>query len=65
MKTCIEINLAGYGISLHQVGVENFTVKYHKQVKTSLTYPQAAAEFGACIMHALACEGKLDNRMET
>lgn len=22
------------------------------------------SEYGACIMHALACEGKLDNRMK-
>ena len=32
-----------------------------KQIKNNLTYAEAAAELGACIMHAAACEGKLDN----
>ena len=38
-----------------------FRVTYGMQVKTKLTYLEAAAELGQCIMHSLACEGKLNN----
>jgi len=44
------------------VGRGNFSVHYGKQIKDRLTYGQAATEYGACIMHTLACDGKLDNR---
>jgi len=40
---------------------KRFTVTYWKQRKTGLTYEQAAQEFGECVMHALACDGKLDS----
>jgi hypothetical protein len=50
------------GVRLEQAGIDNFTVTYGKQVKSRLCYSDAALEYGACIMHALACEGKLDNR---
>ena len=59
-KTCFHDDHAD--ISLIQTGVDRFTVKYFKQIKERLTYSQAALELGACIMHALACDGKLDNR---
>lgn len=36
-------------------------VTYGKQIKSNLTYAQAAKELGECIFHHLACEGKLDN----
>jgi hypothetical protein len=49
-------------VQLTQTGIDRFTVRYGKQVKTALTYSQAAAELGACIMHSLACNEKLDNR---
>ena len=48
-------------IRLEQQGVDRFTVVYGLQVKKDLTYADAASELGACIMHALACEGRLDN----
>lgn len=51
-----------FPITLSQLGKDSFEVTYGKQTKTRLNYSQAAHEYGACIMHALACEGKLDNR---
>jgi hypothetical protein len=51
-KTCFEIECAGFEIRLTQQGVDRFTV----------TYEEAASELGSCLMHAAACEGKLDNR---
>lgn len=51
-----------FPVSLVQTGVDRFTVTYGQQIKRGLNYGQAAAEYGACVMHALACEGKLDNR---
>jgi hypothetical protein len=51
-------------VCLLQNGKDSFTVKYGLQVKTGLTYGQAAVEYGACLMHALACDGLLDNRMK-
>jgi hypothetical protein len=48
-------------ITLHQAGVDRFRVTYGSQVKSNLTYAEAALELGACIMHAAACSGTLDN----
>ena len=64
MRTCHTVDIGGLPIQLIQTGKDSFTVVYFKQVKKRLTYQQAACEYGACIMHALACEGKLDNRMK-
>jgi hypothetical protein len=58
--TCIE--LKKFKIKLEQNGFDNFTVVYFKQITRDLNYAQAAHELGECIMHALACEGRLDNR---
>jgi len=60
--TCIELSDTAYPIRLEQTGKDNFIVTYGLQVKDHLTYGQAAKELGCCIMHALACDGKLDNR---
>lgn len=49
-------------IELQQTGFDRFTVVYGLQVKTGLSYAQAATELGGCIMHMQACEGQLDNR---
>lgn len=59
---CFEVVISGMPITLFQCGKDKFTVQYWKQIKTNLTYARAASELGANIMHALACEGKLDNR---
>jgi hypothetical protein len=60
---CHELSLAGFAIQLWQEGRDNFKVIYGKQVKANLTYERAATEYGACIMHALACEDIIDNRL--
>lgn len=64
MKTtlCHEITDIAFGVKLEQTGVDRFTVTYGKQIKSRLNYGQAAREYGAAIMHALACDGELDNR---
>lgn len=54
----------GHGISLVQVGKDNFVVRYGLQVDERLTYGQACAKLGQALMHNWACEGKLDNRMK-
>ncbi len=59
-RTCIL--LVKQDVELIQTGFDRFTVRYFKQVKPGLTYAAAAKEFGRCVMHALACEGNLDNR---
>ena len=38
-----------------------FTVRYGLQIKTDLTYTEAAKELGQCIFHALSCESVLNN----
>jgi len=60
--TCFELTDAAFPIKLEQTGLDSFTVTYGLQVKDHLTYSQAAKELGSCIMHALACDSKLDNR---
>lgn len=59
--TCFELT-AAYPIKLEQTGVNSFTVTYGLRIKKHLTYTDAASELGSCIMHAAACDGKLDNR---
>lgn len=60
---CIKTEVDGqYPVTLIQTGLDRFTVTYGKQVKAGLSYAQAADEYGCCVMHALACAGKLDNR---
>ena len=61
-KLCATFAIAGMPIMLHQEAKNRFTVTYWKQVTDGLTYSQAATKLGSCIMHALACEGRLDNR---
>ena len=62
MATCYEISHLAFPIALTQQGKDKFTVIYGKQIKKDLTYARAATELGAAIMHALACDGRLDNR---
>lgn len=59
---CHDLVIGGLPIRLIQTGVDRFTVQYWKQIDKELTYAQAAAKYGEAIMHALACEGILDNR---
>lgn len=59
---CLELADLAFDIRLEQTGLDRFAVTYGKQHKDGLSYAAAASELGACIMHALACEGQLDNR---
>lgn len=61
VTTCFKTSVAGFPVILRQQGPDDFTVRYGQQVKEHLTYAQAARELGSCLMHGLACEGKLDN----
>lgn len=61
MKTCYDVTIADYPIRLVQVNSDCFDVVYGLDVNKGLNYQQAATALGECIMHALACEGKLDN----
>ena len=61
-KLCFEQPYGDYPIRLYQDGVDRFTVQYGKQITSELDYAAAASDLGSCLMHMLACEGKLDNR---
>ena len=58
---CFSTMLAGYEIKLMQHGKNRYSVSYGQQFNCDLTYSEACSALGASIMHALACEGKLDN----
>lgn len=64
MRKCFETVIAGFPIVLEvenlQLGSLEFQVTYGLQVHKGLSYSKAAHELGRCILHALACEGKLD-----
>jgi hypothetical protein len=47
-------------VTLSQQGTNRFTVTYGAEVRDRLDYSRAAAEFGNCVMHALACNGVLE-----
>jgi hypothetical protein len=55
--------MAGFAIVLEQRGRNKFRVVYGLQVDDDLNYGAAAAKLGSAIMHAAACEDRLDNRM--
>lgn len=42
-------------------GKRLFTVVYGLQEKSKLTYSDACAELGACILHMLCCDGIASN----
>jgi hypothetical protein len=60
-QQCDERNDLPYPLALIQNGRNRFTVRYGLQIKRGLTYSEAAKEYGACLMHALALQGKLSN----
>ena len=62
MKLCYETRIGGYPIKLYQHGRDSFKVRYGMQIDDRLDYGNAAAKIGQAIMHALSCEGKVDNR---
>lgn len=61
-RQCWTTTIGGLPITLIQTGVDRFTVAYWKETNGGLTYAEACAKLGQAIMHALACDGKLDNR---
>lgn len=62
-RLCHEVKDLAFPIKLEQLGVDRFRVTYGLQVDDELTYGRAAAKYGEAIMHALACDSKLDNRI--
>ena len=59
MTTCYE--LPEFKIKLEQTGIDLFTVTYWLQVETDLDYATAARRLGEAVMHALSCDGRIDN----
>lgn len=59
-RLCYEV--PDFKIKLEQNGRDRFTVTYWLQVERDLTYAIAAQRLGEAIMHALSCDGKVDNR---
>jgi len=49
-------------VTMTQHGPDSFTVRYGAQTDKRLTYAKACEELGASILHALACDGLIDNR---
>ena len=50
-----------YPITVRQAADRTFSVQYGKQLKTNLSYEEAARELGYCIFHGLACESKIED----
>ena len=62
MKTKLCHQIPEYKIKLEQTGIDRFTVTYFLEVKKGLTYGDACSAYGQAIMHALSCDGIVDNR---
>jgi hypothetical protein len=63
MKLCNKFADTPWGpLQLEQHSGGKFLVTYGKEQRNWLLYADAAYEYGCCIMHWLACEGKLDNQ---
>lgn len=58
---CLELPDLAFGIRLEQDGPDDFRVVYGKQIDERLNYENAAQRLGEAIMHALACDARLDN----
>ena len=61
MQEAFKIQIAGHDIVLLQNEPDNFTVQYGAEVESNLDYSQAAKSIGFCVMHALSCDGKINN----
>ncbi len=62
-RVCFKLTsiISQWPIVLYQHGADDFTVRYGLQLDAHLSYGRAAAKLGQAIMHALACEDKLNN----
>lgn len=63
-KLVYEITDLDFPLQLWRESEDLFRVVYGKHIKDSLTYSQAAKEFGECLMHNLTCAGRLDTFTE-
>ena len=61
MQEIFKIEIAGYNIILLQNNHANFTVQYGAKIESNLDYSKSAKSIGFCIMHALSCDGKINN----
>jgi hypothetical protein len=63
VQVCYESTVEGQAtVTLLQHGCNKFSVQYGKQSTGITDYNRAAMNLGSCLMHALACAGKVDNR---
>ena len=60
MKTIYENTALAFPVKLEMLHSGRFRVTYGQQIRTNLTYAEAAKELGECIMHALGCDGAFD-----
>lgn len=60
MTTCYENTDLPFPLKLEQSANGKFRVTYGQQIFDKLDYGQAAKELSECLMHALACDGKLE-----
>jgi hypothetical protein len=51
-----------YGIKLEQRADCTFRLTYGVEVRDHLNYGDAADALGRSMLHALSCDGKIDNR---
>ncbi len=60
----ITVNFEGsghqYAVSIKQTSKKRYTVTYGLQVRTGLSYSEAAKELGLCLMHSMACESLIE-----
>lgn len=61
MKTVHEFVDGDFPVKLELSAKGEYRVTYGAQVKVTKCYTTAAAEYGYCVFHSLACAGKLDN----
>ena len=47
-------------VSLFQNSVNSFKVIYGAQIKSGLSYAEAAKEYGECVFHSLSCADLID-----
>ena len=59
-RLCHETIGLAFPVKLWQASQSLFMVEYGEQICYSLTYEEAAREYGRSIMHALACDGMIE-----
>jgi hypothetical protein len=63
-KMCWETKRLSFPVKLEQhIETGRFRVTYGREVHNDLTYEQAGRHLGLSIMHALACDRRLDPRL--